>query len=160
MENRIDKVVPEQDERNLAALAHASVILPYVGALVPILIWTTRKDKGNFLAFQALQALIFQVSIMAFWVVGGLCYFVSFLGNILALPFVISESGEIDPAYWAASFVPFFAIAVILLLGFAYIVYGIVAAVMAYQGKPVRYIVVGKWAEKIWRSSQKKANAE
>lgn len=160
MENRIDKVVPEQDERNLAALAHASVILPYVGALVPILIWTTRKDKGNFLAFQALQALIFQVSIMAFWVVGGLCYFVSFLGNILALPFVISESGEIDPAYWAASFVPFFAIAVILLLGFAYIVYGIVAAVMAYQGKPFRYIVVGKWAEKIWRSSQKKANAE
>lgn len=152
IENDFENLNPDQNERNLAALAHASVVLPYVGTIVPILIWVSHKGKSSFLAFQALQAMMFQISIMVIWFVGFLCYFVTFLGNIISLPFVVSKSGEIDTLPWIASFVPFLTIAVILLVGFTYIIYGIVGAFNVYHGKSFRYIVVGNWAERIWRT--------
>ncbi len=156
MENEFEIPDPDQNYRNLAGLAHASVILPYLGAVVPILIWATRKDKSSFLAFQALQAMIYQISIMVIWFVGFMCYFVTFLGNILSLPLVVSKGGEIDTLPWVASFVPFLTIAIILLVGFAYILYGIVGAIQVYHGKPFRYIVIGKWAENIWHTRKNK----
>lgn len=156
MENDDELVASSQDERNLAALAHVSALLPYVGAVVPLLIWMTRKERRGFLPFHALQAMMFQISIMIVWIAGFMCYFITFLGSIAALPFVVSESGDIDPIYWGVSFIPFVAIGIILLLGFAFIIYGIVGAVSVYQGKPFRYIVVGRWADRLMRSMQRR----
>ncbi len=160
LKNTAGDSIAHQNERNLAALAHASVILPYLGAIVPTLILVTRKEKSMYLAFQTLQALLFQVSVMLIWVVGFVCYFVTFVGNIISLPFMIKESGEISSINWMMAIVPLIMIALIILLGLAYIVYGIVGAVMAYQGKPFRYIVVGRWAERICHSRQDHVKGE
>ena len=143
---------PDQNDRNLAGLAHASVIQLYLGVVVPIFIWTTLKDRRSYLAFQALQAMHHQVSIMVIWLVGFMCYFVTFLVNIHSLPFMVPEGGEIDTLLWVVSFEPFLMIAVILLVGFAYIIYGIVGAIQVFHGKPFQNVVIGKWTENIWRS--------
>lgn len=160
LKNTAGDSIAHQNERNLAALAHASVILPYLGAIVPTLILVTRKEKSMYLAFQTLQALLFQVSVMLIWVVGFVCYFVTFVGNIISLPFMIKESGEISSINWMMAIVPLIMIALIILLGLAYIVYGVVGAAMTYQGKPFRYIVVGRWAERISHSRQDHVKAE
>ena len=47
---------PTQDERVMAAVAHATIIFSAVGLIGPLIIWGTQREKSPFLAFQALQA--------------------------------------------------------------------------------------------------------
>jgi uncharacterized Tic20 family protein len=56
-----------QNENILAALSHATVLIPMMGVIAPIVIWATQKDKSAYVAFQALQATIYQfVMIIAY----------------------------------------------------------------------------------------------
>lgn len=48
------------NERLLAALAHASVLLSLFGPIVPALVWISQRRKSRFVAFQALQAMGYQ----------------------------------------------------------------------------------------------------
>jgi uncharacterized Tic20 family protein len=57
-------------ERGLAALAHAAVLLPGWGLLVPIALWAAHPRRGDYLSFQSLQALTYQV--LALLVLGAL----------------------------------------------------------------------------------------
>ncbi len=151
-ENEIS--TPGQDERNLAALAHGSVIIPFIGAAAPVMIWVTQRARSEYLSFQALQAAVYQMSIMIAWVVGGLCYFFTMILTILAMPLIIKDSGEINPFFWAASFIPFIIVGVLIILGFAYIAYGLAGMVRAYQGNPFRYIIIAKWVDRFLQSNQ------
>ena len=51
-----------QDERIMAALSHATALLPFMGVIAPIVIWVTQKDKSQYVAFQALQAMAYQLN--------------------------------------------------------------------------------------------------
>jgi uncharacterized Tic20 family protein len=77
MEN-IASITPTQDERVMAALAHISALLPMMGVVAPIIIWVTQKGKSKFVAFQSLQALAYQLSMILAWFVGMGCYMFSF----------------------------------------------------------------------------------
>ncbi len=74
-----ESMTPTQDERVMAALAHISAILPFMGVTPPIVIWVTQKGKSKYVAFQALQALAYQLSMIVVWFIGGGCYFCSLL---------------------------------------------------------------------------------
>jgi uncharacterized Tic20 family protein len=58
---------PTQDDRIMAALSHITVILPFFGVVAPIIIWVTQKEKSQYVAFQALQALAYQLSLIVFY---------------------------------------------------------------------------------------------
>lgn len=47
---------PTQDERIMAAVAHATVIWPTLGLLAPLVIWGTQREKSPFVGFQSIQA--------------------------------------------------------------------------------------------------------
>jgi uncharacterized protein len=49
---------PTADEKQMAMFAHIGVILSFI---VPLVIYLTKKDQSKYIAFHALQALIFQV---------------------------------------------------------------------------------------------------
>ena len=60
-----DTTTLTQEERTLAALAHGSVLLGAVtsglgGILAALVIWLVQKEKSAYVAFQALQALVYQ----------------------------------------------------------------------------------------------------
>jgi len=55
---------PTPDERVTAALAHAATLLPMMGALASIVIWATQKDRSRYVAFQALQAAVYQIGMV------------------------------------------------------------------------------------------------
>ena len=62
-----EQVSTTQNERLLAALSHASIVLGLfsngVGGIVAALvIWMIKRDKSPYVAFQALQALVYQVA--------------------------------------------------------------------------------------------------
>lgn len=144
-----DSLTPTQDERVMAALSHVSALLPMMGVIAPIVIWVTQKEKSRYVAFQSLQALAYQLSMIAAWFIGMGCYMFSFFGTFITIPFASSSgnSPDVDPIFGLAFLIPFLVFGAIFIGGFFFIVYGIVGAVMAFQGKPFRYVIIGRRVE-------------
>lgn len=141
---------PNQDERVMAALSHASAMIPMMGVIAPIVFWATQKEKSRYVAFQALQALSFQAAMIIAWFIGMGCYIVSFFGTF-ATTMLVASSGpdsSASPVFALAFMVPVLTILIILVGGFVMIIYGLIGAVMTIQGKPFRYIIIGNRVEK------------
>jgi uncharacterized Tic20 family protein len=58
--NPSSKPTPTSDERVWAGLAHGSILLFGFGAIAALVIWITQRKKSTYVAFQSLQALLYQ----------------------------------------------------------------------------------------------------
>ena len=117
-----------------------------MGVIAPIVIWATQKDKSEFVAFQALQAIAYQLLMVVAWFVGMGCYMLSFFATFLTLPFAGggSERTPGSPFFMVGFLIPFIIFGLIFVGGAIFIVYGIVGAIMTFQGKNFRYIILGQ----------------
>lgn len=115
------------DERLWAMLAHLLTLVGYtvwLGAyIVPLVIYFVFKDKSPFVAFHALQSLLFQLMLL---VVGAFCLMMS-LTIVLAC----------------------LAVPLIIVVGVGALIYIIVAAIRAHKGELFEYWLVGRWARQI-----------
>lgn len=115
-----------QDERTMAMLAHGSALLNLVsgigGIIVALVIYFVQKEKSAWVAFQALQSLIFQVIVV---VVSGI---------LLVLSSIL-----------VTVFIGCLCLPVALLLGLAGIGYSAYGAYQTYQGVDFRYYWLGDW---------------
>ena len=110
----------------MAMLAHGGALLNALtgigGIVVALIIYLVQKDKSPWVAFQALQSLIYQIVVsVIFW----LAFFVSLilmsiLIGCLTLP-------------------------VSIVLGLAAIVYSLYAAYRVYEGFDFRFPIIGDW---------------
>ena len=150
----IDSQVPTQDERIMAALSHVSALLPMMGVIAPIVIWVTQKEKSQFVAFQALQALAYQLGMIAAWIIGMGCYMCSFFGTFITIPFA-GPSNSNSPLLVAPFLIPFIVFGAIFIGGFLFIIYGVIGAIMAFQGKPFRYFIIGNRVEHFMQQKEK-----
>ncbi len=150
----LDSLTPSQDERVMAALAQISVLVPLLGIIAPIVIWVTQKDKSRYVAFQSLQAVAFQLTLVFAWFVGMGCYICSFFSMFLTIPLASSSesSQSVSPFFVLPFFTPFLVMGLMFLGGFLFILYGIVGAVMTFQAKPFRYIIIGRQVERFLQS--------
>jgi uncharacterized Tic20 family protein len=138
---------PTQDERVLAALGHISAFLPTIGIIAPIVIWATQKDKSRYVYIQSLQAIVYHITMIVCFFLGMGCYMLSFFGNFLTI-FSAASSDSSSPLLFAGFFFPFLVMGLIFLGWFVFIIYAIVAAIMTFQGRDFRYIIIGKQVEK------------
>lgn len=156
----LDHLNPSPDERVMAALSHVSVLLPLMGVIAPIVIWVTQKEKSRHVAFQSLQALIYQLAMIIAWFLGMGCYMCSVFG--MFIPLSVSEStgnvGATEGVLIATMFFPFIVMGGLFLLGFAFVVYGVIGAILVFQGKPFRYAVIGKRVERFMQAGQPAAS--
>jgi uncharacterized Tic20 family protein len=148
-----------QDERTMAALAHASVVLTFVialgsgglggllGVLVPLLIWLTYKEKSAYVSFQALQATVFQaVSILVMVIVVAV--------SIVLIVAGWTISGALTAVLIGLCLMPFAVLItvvlalLVLILPLAQLGYGLYAAYETYQGRDFRYWLIGETLEK------------
>jgi uncharacterized Tic20 family protein len=145
-----DTFLPTQDERIMAGLAHIACLLPMMGAIAPIVIWVTQKEKSKFVAFQALQALAYQLSMVVAWILGMACYMLSFFSIFFGEIFTTSlrQADSQNPLAMIFFMAPFLVFGSLLLGMFVFVIYGIVGAVLAFQGKPFRYLLIGRLLEK------------
>jgi hypothetical protein len=125
------------DERTWAMLAHLSILLNLItgilGPLVALVIYLYYKDRSEYVAFNALQSFLFQ---LVFWVGAGL---------LAGLLFAIS--GVLSIIIVGLICLPFAC--VISLVPVAALVFGVIGAIDASQGKDFEYILVGPWARNI-----------
>ncbi|NPV55395.1 MAG: DUF4870 domain-containing protein [Anaerolineae bacterium] len=136
--------------RLLAAMAHAAILIPLTGMLLPLWNLLQRAGRSAWSRFQALQTLLYQGIGLA---VGLLLIATAWLA---ALP-VIIFAGEITTAYKLGTlsfqqflvFVPLFLYLLLagaaLLLAPLYQTLGLVAAVRVLRGKEYRYPLIGCW---------------
>jgi uncharacterized Tic20 family protein len=144
-----------QNDRIMAALAHVTVILPMMGLIAPIVIWATQKDKSEFIAFQALQAVVYQLTLILIWFLGMACYMCSFFGMfIFTIPFSSAGGSDSFPFEAFGVFFPFLIMAILMVGGLIYVVYGLIGAFMVLSGRDFRYILIGRWLERYLSANQ------
>ena len=104
---------PSQDDRNLAMLAHASGMVPFIGLGVAAVLYNTKKDASPFVVEHIKEALNFELTLTAFDFVALLVIIVwSPIGILLWAPILIAHLGL-----------------------------GIMGAMASAEGKPYRYVV-------------------
>jgi uncharacterized protein len=125
--------VSPSDERTWGMLAHLSILLNlvtgFLGPVAAFIIYMVYKDRSRYIAYHALQSLLFQ---LIAWVGGGLLAGVAWvLTSLLTAVFIGILCFPIACA--------------ISLLPLAAIVYGIIGGVQTSQGQDFRYWLVGDW---------------
>ena len=73
------------NEKILAALEHGSVIMAFLGPIIPVIIWSTQRKKSARLRFQSMQAFIYQIIALVVYMLGMAVYMVFFFGMFLLL---------------------------------------------------------------------------
>ena len=69
------------DDNLMAAIAHAGIIIG--GVLIALIVWVMQKEKSKYVAFQSMQALVYQL------VVGVILFVLAIsLVGILLMPLV------------------------------------------------------------------------
>jgi uncharacterized Tic20 family protein len=159
-----------QDERILAALAHASVILPFWGLIGAIVVWATQREKSRFVNFQALQGAAYQLCLIILAFIGGACYMIASFGMFLMMPAGLFAVGDLnDPNAMggviamlvaiATSFLPFCLMGIFFLIGAAFVCYGLYGAVRVLQGHDFRYAIIGSRLEQYLSQGEEEAAA-
>jgi hypothetical protein len=114
-------------------LAHLSVLVNLVtgvlGPLIPLVIYLAYKDRSRYLAYQALQAFIFQL----LWWIGG--------GAVIAGVWIVT--GVLSVVLVGLLCIPIAL--VISLLPVGVLIYGVIGGIKASQGEDFQYWLIGDW---------------
>jgi hypothetical protein len=145
------------DEWTTASLAHASILLTLVlgfaggvgallGLVIPLVIYLSYRERSRFIAFHALQSLIYQG-------VGILVYALVVAVTVAAVTVTWTISGLLSVVVIGFLLMPVALVAtvlmVMLLLGLplVWVGYGLYAAYRIYEGYSFRYWLLGEWVE-------------
>lgn len=139
---------PTQDERVMAALAHGSILLGIFtsgigGIVTALVIWLVQKDKSRYVAFQALQSLVYQAGSMVLMILSWCCWF-ALLMALMFVPLSMNpEAYEATPpaGMWVAMALMFVPFAVWGL----FILYGLWATIRTFDGRDFEYLIIGRW---------------
>jgi uncharacterized Tic20 family protein len=139
------------EDQLLAALAHLSALVPMTGLFIPIVIWVIQRNKSPYLAFQSLQAAIFQLLSLILLFLSYICQFSSILPTFLSFPFQGGNSplgGIMVIILGGLSLIINLISAVGCLVYLSTFIYAITAAVLVFKGRDFRYIIIAHQLEK------------
>ena len=145
-----EKVVPNKDEKNMAGLAHGSILLGLftngVGGIVTALvIWFTQKEKSDYVAGQSLQALVYQALafsiVMLTWCCWGALYMAMIMLPLLANP------GAYETSPPASLWLGLFLMVVPMGIGVLTTLYGLYGSLRCFGGHDFKYVLIGNWLD-------------
>ena len=143
------------EERLLAAVAHAGILVPITGIIAPLLIWLTQRERSPKVKFHAIQATAYQaLPVLALIIYMG-CFMCAFGFTMLAAMFPASSGDGALIAF--ANILPMLIFFAVL---FIFMIYGIVGAVRVFQGADFRYVMIGRWLERYLARDRAEAGAE
>ncbi|MCB9420592.1 MAG: DUF4870 domain-containing protein [Ardenticatenaceae bacterium] len=143
-----------QEERLLAALAHAAIITGMIAPVAGLLIYITQKEKSSYAAGQGMQAAIYQLLGLLVMILAWSCWGVFYTISLIPLIANADQYNDAPPAiFWVglgSMVCPFIVMA---LWG----LYGLWGAVRAWTGADFRYLVIGQVVEKRLMKSERQS---
>jgi len=139
-------IKPSADERVMAAIAHGLVIVVYgLGAVGAVVMWLLQKEKSRYVAFQALQAAVYQLVGLLVQLIGWGCW-----GCLYGLSFIpmIANAQKYKDAPPPVFLISLGLMVLPLGLMGLWILYGLWGARRAFQGRDFRYMVLGRMLER------------
>lgn len=125
------------DEKLISLLSHFSIF--FGSLIVPIVLWAVFKNKSQYIRFQSLQTIFFQLS----YTVSIVIIVIIFAG--LGIVGGVITSGDLaakeSPVYFIIPFLIMYGL--IILSTIAVLAYSTYMGVKAYQGEIKKYIIVG-----------------
>src|SRR5579863_4552547 len=126
----------------LAGLSHLGVFLPF-GWLLPLIVWLSTRTSAPYASHQAKQAFFWQLFFVVLFIVAYIGLLGSFFGSG-----IFSASNIYGPEGYNSTFLRPFLILLafygLLLAGsLINIIFAIIGAVKAFQGKPFHYPLLG-----------------
>lgn len=131
-----------KEEKLMALLSHLSIFVPNIGILAPIIIWVTNKEKSNFVRFNALQAIFFQ---LIFFILMMLFIFVGIILMLVAIPwFDLSSNAEPGILFFLSMVFMFMYFPLWIIFG----IYAAVASAKSFKGRIFKYAIIGRIIER------------
>jgi uncharacterized Tic20 family protein len=145
-----EQVTTTQNERALAALAHGSIVLGLFsngigGIVTALVIWAVHRQRSAYVAYQALQALAYQVATFLLTMLAWCCWGLLWTAMIV-LP-MIGNPGMYDAAPPPGMWVGLALIVVPLAIWGLTILYALWGAVRCLGGHDFKYAIIGRWLE-------------
>jgi uncharacterized Tic20 family protein len=138
---------PSTEERVMAAIAHGLVIVVYgLGAVGAVVIWLLQKEKSRYVAFQALQAAVYQLVGLLVCIIGWSCW--GCLYGLSFIPMIANAEKYTEAPPPIFFFISLGLMVVPLGLIGLWMLYGLWGALRAFQGRDFRYIVLGRMLER------------
>lgn len=128
----------KSDDKLMSLISHLAVIIPNIGVVAPIVIWITQKDRSEFVRFNAIQAIFFQ---LVFFALIMLSVIIGFILMFIAIPLMGEEPTVL---FWVSMGI----MSLYFPLWILFSVYAIVAGVKSFRGKIFRYLIIGRIIER------------
>ena len=132
---------PSAEERFWAVIAHLSAVAFGMGILLPILGWSTHKEKSKYASFQSLQALGYQSLGYTIWILGALVIIIIQSLKTLSRLTAAAEAGADFSQLTVLAMSGHFVILMVL-IGL-YVILPLVGAVACAMGREFRYPILG-----------------
>jgi uncharacterized protein len=148
--------VPTPQEKNLAMLAHGSILLTFIVAIVtgglgtliaalfPLVLWYAYRDKSRYVAFHAMQATLFQLAVIGLTLLAAVV-----VGIVLALAWVIT--GLLVLVLIGLLLIPVALLLTVVLglvlpiIPLAALGYGLLGVWEIYNGRDFEYYRLAEW---------------
>lgn len=128
------------DEKMLALFSHLSLFLG--GIVLPIIFWATNRDKSKFVTFHALQALWFHIAYIAIIIIWVFAFIIiAVIGGLGVGAFTSTTGRQEMPVFFIIAMIGFYATLFAIIFGA--IGYSIYMGIKSYQGRLVKYPVIG-----------------
>lgn len=129
------------EARLLAALAHVSIVVQGVGLVVGMFVYVNQREKSRFAAFQALQAVVYQLFVF----IAGMVISAISTGIGLVSMSMMEANGSTpaSPLLWltiSSMFIPLALMAIV-------VIYAFWGGYQVWQGQDFRYPLIGRWLE-------------
>jgi uncharacterized Tic20 family protein len=130
------------EERLMAAMAHAAVAILGPGIIVGVFVWLTQKEKAPYASRHGLQAAIFQtigiIIAVVLWTIWGIFYALTWIP-------LIQEPAQLESAPPPIFWIGLGSMAIPFLVMLAWIAYGLWGAVQCLRGRDFAYIFIGRF---------------
>jgi uncharacterized Tic20 family protein len=128
---------PTDDERALSLVAHVCIFLTCIGTIIAAITWIYAQGKMPYAAFQAAQAVLYQLTVMLAALLIAITIVALMLGFLALTIFTAPVAGDVTLNLLIAlmNFVTGVPVAVFMLLVYGYAVY---AGYQSYRGLPFR----------------------
>lgn len=135
---------PTESEKTLAGICHLSFF--FAPLILPLIIWLAMGKTQPYASQQAKQAFWFHLVFVGLSVIAFIVLEVYLWTNLLS---TMNSGAPPDPATFNMNFIPVMLVCYLVmgLAGLVNLIFSIIGAVFAFQGKPFHYPLLG-WLQK------------